>query len=149
MRFFFITSFLCLALAPTRAEEHFKRPVPYSAGRIYIRGSTTGGPKIPSADYVRKHAARIVVLGERPEEGDVVNFWDYLRWGNSKHDPKIKRRAGPLTMVIDLYDRVQLGAPEKPQFDTLYCTKRFIFSDCDYLELKPPVSTHLTSFLRE
>ena len=81
---------------------------------------------------------------------DIVNFWDYLRWGHSKNDPKIRLRAGPLTMVIDLYERVQPAPPAKPEFETLYCTKRFIFSDeGDYLELKPPTSTHLASYLND
>ena len=145
-----ITVLLCLVFGFARGEEHFKRPVPYRAGKIYILGSTPGSPKRPSADYIRKHAAKVISLGDPPEEGDVVNFWDYLRWGKAKNDPDIKHRAGPLTMVIDLYCRVQPNPPEKPLFETLYCTKRFIYSDlCDYLEIKPPVSTHLDSFLHE
>ncbi len=53
------------------------------------------------------------------------------------------------------YDRPEkiyavVNGKTKPSFDTLYCTKAFLFSDeCDYLERKPPASTHLDSFLRE
>jgi hypothetical protein len=144
---FVLTILFCILLSVAYSEEHFKRPVPYGAGKVYVLGSAQGAPELPSASYVREHASKVISLGDPPGERDVVSFWDYLRWGNAMNDPKIKQRAGPLTMVIDLYDRVQPQLPEKPHFDTLYCTKTFIYSDqCDYLERKPPVSTHLNSF---
>ena len=150
MRSLVLSIVLILTFRIASAEEHFKRPLPYGAGKIYILDISGRGPKFPSADYVRKHASKVILLGDPPKEGDVVGFWDYLRWGNAKNDPLIKQRAGSITMVIDLYRRGQPELPKKPRIETLYCTKRFIYSDeCDYLELKPPVSTHLNSFLHE
>jgi hypothetical protein len=131
---------------PARAE-HFFRPAPYGEGKIYLFAPSANTPKRPSADYVRSHPTRVISIGD--DGPGIVHFWDYLRWGNAKNDPKIKQRAGPIRMVIDLYRRVQPQPPAKPDFETLYCTERFIYSDeGDYLELKPPVSTHLNSFLK-
>ena len=146
MRIALTAFFVAIALKLPVQAEHFFRPAPYSEGKIYIFSTSSKKPNRPSADYIRSHAARVIHLGDSP---NIVNFWDYLRWGNAKNDAKIKQRAGPITMVIDLYRRVQPQPPAKPDVETLYCTEKFIYSDKgDYLERKPPVSTHIESFLK-
>lgn len=134
---------LLLALLSPIHAEHFYRPAPYIDGIIYLLSRTDRTPKFPSADYVRTHATRVIHLE------DTVGFWDELRWLNARHDSKIKRRAGPLTTVIDLYERVQGAPPARPEFETLYGTERFLYSSGgDYLALKPPTSTLFARYLK-
>lgn len=103
-------------------------PAPYSDAKIYII-DTMGGELYPPAtvDYIRKHADIVISLGIY-----TVDFFGELNWENAKLDPSVKKRAKPLVMIIDFYDRVQPIPPEKPAFDTLYCTRQYCYSKDGY-----------------
>src|ERR1700677_4138777 len=108
-------------------------PAPYSSAKLYILtdpGSYSPHDRTP--EFIRKEADIIVEL----KVFAVVPWFASLNWENARHDPDIKRKAGPLVMIIDLYDRVQPDASKKPEFDVLYCTEKYAYSDeGDYIPI--------------
>jgi len=113
-------------------------PAPYSSAKIYIL-DLTGLSSEPTADYIRKYPDYVIEVKEA-----IVDWFASLHWENHKHDPTIKDKAKPLVMIIDLYDRVQPEPPEKPQFDTLYCSKNYAYStEGEYIDISYLVSKRL------
>jgi hypothetical protein len=71
---------------------------------------------------------------------DFLGFLRDIRWEDAKKDPAIRRKAGPVLMIVDCYDRVQPKPPNKPTFETLYITRTCIFSDENRaLEITPRI----------
>lgn len=114
-------------------------PAPYRSAKIYILTSdtfevdSTGKRQERTAQNIRDWADIVIEVRD-----SVIREWfeGTLHWENAKHDPSIKKQAEPLIMVIDLYDRVQPEPPVKPRFDTLYCSRRYAYSDeGDYLDI--------------
>jgi len=103
----------------------FAGPAPYGDAKIYILDRISFDLNPPATpEYIRKNADIVMSLGIH-----AVDFWYDLDWENAKYDPEIKNKAKPLVMVIDFYDRVQPIPPEKPSFETLYCSDKYAYSD--------------------
>jgi hypothetical protein len=123
-------------------------PAPYSSAKIYILASDdpsptdkNGKPSEPTAQYIRDNASTVIDVNE----WRIRRWFDSLHWENSQNDPEIAKKARPLVMVIDLYDRVQKDPPAKPEFDTLYCTKTYAYSnEGDFIDI-----SNFTSKMRE
>jgi hypothetical protein len=124
MRHFLLLLFFLLSIHEANAG-----PAPYGSAKVYILTHDLVTP--PTPDYIRKHADIMIAL-----DVYTVGFFQSLHWEKAKHDPTIKQRATPLVMIIDLYDRVQPQPPKEPSFDTLYCTRKYAYSDeGDYIDI--------------
>ena len=75
---------------------------------------------------------------------DFLGFLRDIRWEDAKKDPAIRRKAGPILMIVDCYDRVQPEPPHKPTFATLYITRTYIFS---HENLVLPITPRIRSIL--
>ncbi len=113
-------------------------PQPY-AWEIVYRSASPERPTSPSD--IRQQPA-----SKREIDIDFLGFLRTIRWEDSKSDPAIKRKAGPIVMIVDCYDRVQPEPPSKPRFDTLYITRTHIYSGENlYLKISPQIRTALDS----
>lgn len=113
--------FLILLLCSCPALSVRAAPEPYSWEVVYRSASP-------------KHSVTASSIRQDPaskREVDVLfnRLLRAIHWDDAKVDAEIKRKAGPIVMLVDCYSRVQPDPPSEPRFETLYITRTHAYSD--------------------
>lgn len=118
-------------------------PARFTSAKIYIvtpaNDATGEFVDPPTPEYIRTHPSIAITMDDY-----AIEFTQSLHLEKAKHNLSAKERAKHLVAIIDLYERVQPAPPAAPRILTLYCNRKYAYTEAgDYIVLTALITSTL------